>query len=806
MYLNNRVINQFSFSIIAMVLLLASCSEEKRTAVKNAPVNKPFIFSTSIILKGNLTKDEKKRLTDDLENYWDDSLRVPKIQKLWLFYTIKTPPAFDSINVDRTKKSMNNYLNSRGYYYAGFKDSIPEYDTITGKRGIWNSIFHPKKVIPDQVRASVYMQIEAGKNITIDSVSYHLLDSTLQKITDNNIAKSVIRKGTAYSKQNISDEIDRLTTIYRNNGYYKFTRDDIYAEVDTTDKRLLKLTLDPFEQLKIMEEAARDKKINPKWPVTIMQKPDKDTTKTQQFYMGKFYFYPETKLSDNPDSLMKRKDFKEEIRRVSTMRYVEGRFKSNPLRDHNYLKSNALFNESNYYKSVNSLSKIGAWQLVDSRIVQRTKDTLDVHYFLIPAIKQNYSVDLEGSRNTGDFTIGSLFGISTSFTYKNRNVWKQAIQSVTSLSVSTELNLTHSITDTGLLQSFQVSLAHTYIFPKLIQPFSNWRYLNKLENKRTLFNIGVNYYERKTYYQLKSFVTGWGYEWNKGAGTWSWTLKPLNIELYKIDTLGQFNSLINSNPYLRNYFRDGNVIGTSIELSKTIVDKSNPNNSHKLRFYGEESAILLSLIKPLSDKVFNYAKLESEYVFRHKLKKSEWATRFFTGIIIPKSGQTVPAFKQYFLGGPNSMRAWNFRQLGLGSSITSDTLKSGYTDRFGNFVLEGNIEYRFNVFSFSSVKIGSALFADMGNIWNLKYDPQSPNAEFNISRLGRDLAMAVGTGLRFDFNYFLIRFDLGYKLKDPARQYNNGWSELSHLTWTETRSNGAQINNYAVQFGINLPF
>ena len=82
MYLNNRVINQFSFSIIAMVLLLASCSEEKRTAVKNAPVNKPFIFSTSIILKGNLTKDEKKRLTDDLENYWDDSLRVPKIQKL----------------------------------------------------------------------------------------------------------------------------------------------------------------------------------------------------------------------------------------------------------------------------------------------------------------------------------------------------------------------------------------------------------------------------------------------------------------------------------------------------------------------------------------------------------------------------------------------------------------------------------------------------------------------------------------------------------------------------------------------------
>ena len=776
----------------------------------NAPVNKPFIFNTKIELKGNIAKDEKKRLTTDLENYWDDSLRIPKVQTLWLFNTINTPPVFDSVNVMRSKKSMNNYLNSQGYYYANFRDSIPKYDTIRGRKGLWGSIMHPKRAVHNQIRASVFMFIETGKNITIDTIAYQLADSNMQTITQQNSTVGLLKKGGAYSIQNISNELDRLTTLYRNNGYYKFTRDDIYAYVDTTNEKLLKLTFDPFEQARLLDEAAQNRKTNPKWSVTIKQRPLSDSSKTNRFFVGKFYFYPETRLSDNPDSLINKADvnFREEVRRTSTMRYLEGRFASKPLREHNYLRRGNLFDESKYYKTISSLSKIGAWQQVDGRVVQRGKDSLDIHYFLVPSIKQNYSIDLEGSRNTGDFTSGSLFGISTNLAYRNRNVWKHAIQSVTSLRLSTELNLTPSY-DTlqgGILQSFQVTLSHTYIFPKLIQPFKNWRYLNKLENKRTLFNISANYYDRKLYYHLQSLITNWGYEWNKGPNTWNWAFKPLNIELYKIDTLDQFNNLISTNPYLRNSFRDGNVIGSSIELSKTIVSKRNPNNNYKLRFYAEESASIISLIRSFSDKVFDYAKLESEYIFRHKQAKAEWSARMFAGIALPKSGQTIPAFKQYFLGGPNSMRAWNFRQLGLGSSIANDTLKGGYTDRFGDLSLEGNIEYRFQVFNFSSVKIGSALFADMGNIWSLQYDAQNPNAEFNFSRLGKDIALGIGTGLRFDFNYFLLRFDLGYKLKDPARQYSNGWADIEHLTWTEKRANGVRINNYAIQFGINLPF
>ncbi len=68
----------------------------------------------------------------------------------------------------------------------------------------------------------------------------------------------------------------------------------------------------------------------------------------------------------------------------------------------------------------------------------------------------------------------------------------------------------------------------------------------------------------------------------------------------------------------------------------------------------------------------------------------------------------------------------------------------------------------------------------------------------------KDLAIGVGTGLRIDFSYFLIRLDFAYKLKDPARQYNNGWAD--RFQWFENRTNGLKVNNYAVQLGIGLPF
>ena len=152
------------------------------------------------------------------------------------------------------------------------------------------------------------------------------------------------------------------------------------------------------------------------------------------------------------------------------------------------------------------------------------------------------------------------------------------------------------------------------------------------------------------------------------------------------------------------------------------------------------------------------------------------------------------------------MRAWGLRQLGLGSSLASDTTTNGYTDRYGDLAIEGNLEYRFQLGIINGIKIGSAIYTDMGNIWNIRNQSNDPNSTFKLSTLGKDLAVGVGTGLRVDFNYFLIRVDMAYRVKDPDRLYNNGWMSVKNFEWTSTRQNGVEVHNYAVQLGIGLPF
>jgi outer membrane protein insertion porin family len=155
------------------------------------------------------------------------------------------------------------------------------------------------------------------------------------------------------------------------------------------------------------------------------------------------------------------------------------------------------------------------------------------------------------------------------------------------------------------------------------------------------------------------------------------------------------------------------------------------------------------------------------------------------------------------------MRAWGLRQLGLGSSTASDTIAANnFRDRFGDLQLETNLEYRFTLFNVNGFKIGSALYADIGNVWNVKKDATNPGSEFSIKHFGRDIAIGIGTGLRFDFNYFLVRVDFAYKAKDPGRAENGGWMSIKNFKWKEDRTNFSQteVRNYAFQLGIGLPF
>ncbi len=133
------------------------------------------------------------------------------------------------------------------------------------------------------------------------------------------------------------------------------------------------------------------------------------------------------------------------------------------------------------------------------------------------------------------------------------------------------------------------------------------------------------------------------------------------------------------------------------------------------------------------------------------------------------------------------MRGWPYRLLGPGSYDNPED----YFDRMGDVQLEANIEFRFPVYSF----IKSALFADIGNIWLLKDAESYPGGDFSFDRFYKEFAIDIGLGLRFDFNFFIMRVDFAIPLRDPANPENERWVLDK---W--------QFSDFIINFGIGYPF
>jgi outer membrane protein insertion porin family len=791
--------------LVCLILsLFTSCTEQKflfvfnRVSVKKAPVDTAFVFDNKINIIGIKDKDEKKRLTTELANYWDDSLYATRVQKFGVFYSLKNPPVFDTLNIVRTVTFMHGYLNSQGYYNALFPNADSSYSFDTVK---------------NQIRTTISLDIIPGKSLIIDSLYYDLNDTALNRISDNNAKKSYIKQGkTPFSKQAIATELDREVALFRQRGYFLLTRENLLAEIDTANVSLLQTTPDPFELAQKLAAAAQKRLENPGCIVAIKKRtnPDSvialgDSVYYKRYHIGNIFFYPATGRYDQPDSLIADTA---SFKRIHVNAYTEYfkeekpyvRFR--PLREHTYQRKGLMYNEENFYRTLNNFNQIGTWERVDYRTFVRN-DTVDFHYFLTPAKKETLGFYIEASRNTGDLLVsGTLIGLALNTTYTNRNVWHSAIQSNTSFSNGVEFSLLQH----NPIQTFQSSLNHGYTFPRFILPFK-FKNTYRLDDIKTKLNMSATYIDREDFYRLRGLVANWGYEYKVKNRVWLFRFP--NVELYSLDTLKGLDSAFQANPTLRTSFNTGSVLSAQASMIQNYPGRS--SRVHNMVRLASE--VSFAPLKSLQDNIYQYVKVEAEYRKLISYRKTALAFRAFGGIgynygKYEQFGKTLPFFKQYVGGGPNSMRAWGLRLIGLGSSITSDTAAL-FRDRYGDMQLEANAEYRFTIAEFSAVKVGSALFADVGNIWNLHANPASPNSEFNFNRLGKDIAIGVGTGLRFDFGYFMVRLDLGFKLKDPVRYENNGWLTLKDFTWKnyEYTDKGAPTrNNYALQLGIGLPF
>ncbi|MCH5600531.1 BamA/TamA family outer membrane protein [Niabella ginsengisoli] len=266
--------------------------------------------------------------------------------------------------------------------------------------------------------------------------------------------------------------------------------------------------------------------------------------------------------------------------------------------------------------------------------------------------------------------------------------------------------------------------------------------------------------------------------------------------------------MIDNNPSIQNLFSDGLITSVITNFSMPW-NSPNKRSVNVIRMNFESSGLLTGLVRNsfIDEQLYRFIKLDAEYAKLIKLSsKTGLVLRGFGGVgyefdatANPLKRSQLPFFKQYYSGGPNSMRAWQLRRLGPGSAIKDFEGSGSVPDRFGDVQLEANIEYRMPLFSIGSLPINGAIFTDVGNVWFLKKDAGNPEERFNLSRLGTDLAIGSGAGVRADFGFFVIRLDYAYKVKDPSPDINNAAYQNKFFAYPFFK--GSQL-----QVGIGYPF
>jgi len=458
--------------------------------VKKYPAGKPFVYQTNIHIIGNYSNDTAEQLVSRLKGQLDDSMKSRSVSKLF-WSVMKNPPVYTTDNADKSIIFMKGLMRSLGY----FKDTINyTADTVFVK--------------PDQYRTTVTFNVDPGKLTRLDSISYnldsplyYLSQKELQSISIASEKNSYLKKGDAFSQSPIFSELGRLTELYRNNGYGRFSQDELIGLWDTLDVSLLEPSLDPFEQLELLQKL-KDRRENPKANLEIMLKPGFDSSKLVKYYIGNIKVYPDF----NQDTIGYSR--KETAVHGINIVYYRKLFKPKILPQNIYLIPDSLYRQKDYLKTLNRFNSLGAWRLVAiEQNWRKNEDTVDLNIRLSPARKYSFSTNLEGSRNQSAIT-GNLFGIALNVGLQNRNFARAANQSSTNIRYGLETGR-DTITKVKFIQTRQLSLSHTIYFPRFIPNFKfipqKWK-----DNARTVFSFNAAYTDRRELYSLTTFNTSWG--------------------------------------------------------------------------------------------------------------------------------------------------------------------------------------------------------------------------------------------------------------------------------------------------------
>jgi outer membrane protein insertion porin family len=828
-----RVFFTILFSLTAMQVLL-SCGAFKTptrrqyTKVRNYQKGKPFVYFNNIKLESNqLSKDDRSIVTDGLYNQLDDSMRTVVKQSFLISKRLETPPVFDTAFAQQSARNMEIYLKTIGYY-----NGTASFDSIVDSVHKDN----PNKL---QIRVATTFKVNTGPVFRIDSIALIPNDSNraeivpILELTRQYQSETFLKKGMPFSEALISSEMDRLVTLYRNNGYFNMTRDALYADVDTAFLGLLdpNLALDPIRQFEVFAEAIERRK-NPLINVYIRTKPATDKYVFQQFRNQNIVVYPEYKGGTNVDSA----NYIDSTRNNMSIRFIEGKFKPAFIRRNVRIRTDTLYSALKINQTAEELNKLNVWQVVriQPKIAINDSTKVDYDVLLIPYKRYTFSTNLESVFNqvqSALSTAGNLVGFGVNFGLQDRNIAKQGIQMSNNLRMGIELGLPPI--NSGL-QATELAFSNSLSTPRIprwLFTRKSWRFLNRKTFLTTNFSLIDRNINQNGLFAITSVTSTFG--WQFQAKDAIWRISPVNAEYVNLYDLSQtFKDQLDANPFLRNSFNQGFVLGSPLgHVSFTrpqIAVKNHSNHSAGIRVNFEESGALFGRFKkvvPLFDKeLFEYVKMDAEFKYQIRKLNTNWSRWVFraaagAGFLYDNDTSSMPFFKQFAGGGPNSMRAWPLRSIGPGSSAADiRTGRNQFFSRSGDIIFETNAEYRYKILSIwpNSLILEGALFTDIGNVWNFRNKGNAGNdtVVLNFKNFYRDLSVSVGTGLRLDFvGLFMIRVDMGYRLKNPAFPYvatNDGWRvpkvSFANLFGRSDGNRNWRYENINISLGIGYPF
>jgi outer membrane protein assembly factor BamA len=601
---------------------------------------------------------------------------------------------------------------------------------------------------------------------------------------------SFIEKGDRFDINVLEKERKRISEYLKNQGYYDFSKKYIFFQADTTvPGQKVNLTIE-IKKYRIRKNGTVVKKtVHPKY-------------KINKIFVVTDY---------NKEEVLKNKE--KFYQTLDTVRYDSLYFlyhdelsiKPGVIAQSVYVNQHSVYNNNDVEKTYQHLSSLQILRLVNILFTKKNDTVADADSALrfknlnctirlTPALSQSYTVNIEGTNSSGDI------GMAGNLIYKHRNLFHGA--EVFNFRIRGGIEAVKERYKGRLDNTMELGTELRLQIPRFILPVKGDNFVKKY-NPSTSFSLSYNFQQRPDY--TRRIINGsYGYNW-KGSDIISHRINPIEINLVKLlESTEQFRKQINTNPFLKKSYEEHFIAVTNYSFIYNDQNIKKNTDFVFFRFNFESAGNIVTGVNELlntekqegayhllGNKYAQYLKSDIDLRYYHQLNPSDKLVyRFFAGAGYPYGNSSVMLFeKKYFSGGANSIRAWQVRALGPGSYKEEEY--TPFPNNLADIKLEGNIEYRFNMFWV----LEGALFTDMGNIWAIRSNDARPGALFK-GDFYKDIAVGSGFGTRFDFSFFIFRVDFGFKIRDPGRQTKKWIFSQKHIN----------SRDFSINVGIGYPF